>query len=429
MSGYNKCLYNAYRGRAIRRAMTLVELLVVIGILSLLAALTLPNIRDVIREQKFSRTAGIVQSYIDGARSKAIGEGRRYGVVIERASAVSPIGRAHSVRLSYAYGPPLYTGDLAGARAVVTADGNLAFNPADATTLQAAAFQSKAGQPNPIIGPGDSIGIGLVPFYFEIMRLDFPPTTSIAPLSPGNGGEWPVVVLATPARAQIIAQYTAGTELPFRVVRKPTPSMTSPLELPEGMAIDLVYSGIGLFGDDFSPLAIDNRRLDSGGMPITNRYGTLPYSPASTAPFSSGFNDFQSVTIMFDSQGTVTEVRYGSPKAGLTSVFVQGQLATSNIFLLLGKNSGVYPDAPFFFDGRDNANLADFESAWVVISRQTGEVAVSPITAYGINAGGDIMNPNSGLVVASGSAPLQTRLQAALALSRAEAASYSAVNE
>src|SRR6056297_382207 len=421
---------SARHGASGRHGLTLVELLVVIGILSLLAALTLPNVRDVIREQKFTRTAGIIQSYVAGAQAKAIGEGRRYGVVIERASADSAIGRAHSVRLSYAYGPPLYTGDVAGARAVVTNLGNLAFDPADAPTLLAARDQVAQNMPNPVIGPGDTIGIGLVPFYFEV--------TGLIPLTgqnlgsfgmPANPGQWTVAVFTGPVRAQILAQYTAGTQLPFRIVRKPTPSMTAPLELPEGTAIDLVYSGIGLFGDDFSPLAIENRRRDATNTPITNRYGVLPYNPGATLPFADGFVDYESITIMFDSQGTVNEIRFGNPStAGVTDqVVVSGGFPASNIYLLLGKSDGVYPDAPFFVTNKDRANIADFESAWVVINRQTGQVAVSPISSFAVDAAGNILNPQTGLVVAAATDTLQNRVQAAIALTRSEAAAYSAV--
>lgn len=416
-----------------RVGLTLVELLIVIGILSLLAAVSLPNIRDIIRDQKFSRTAGVVQSYIAGAQAKAIGAGRPFGVVIERAGNDSAIRRSHSVRLSYAYTPPPYAGDLAGARAIVTNNGNLAFNPADAWMLKAAAVQFLNGINDPVMGPGDSVGIGLVPRYFLIQSLNSLAASgeSIGTTPPSNATEWPLIVLTGPAQAEVMQQYPVGTSLPFRIIRQPTPSLTAPLELPEGMAIDLVFSGIGLSGDDFSPLAIDNRRFQSdGSTPVTNRYGSASYAPAGTPTFSpTELADYRSVTIMFDGTGAVSQVIFATPNNEPDVTCRLGNsVPGSNIFLLLGKLDGIYPDAPFFVDDDSQSNLTDFESSWIVINRQTGEVAVSPLSSFGVDGSGAIVNPVTGLVSAAPGATLQTKIQAAAALSRREAAAYTAVN-
>ncbi|QDS93403.1 putative major pilin subunit [Roseimaritima multifibrata] len=388
-----------------RSGLTLIELLIVIAILSLLAAISLPSIRDIIREQKTSRTASLIQAYINGARARAIGEGRSFGVVIERASTESPIGRAYSIRVSQAYVPPPYKGTGVAA---VAAGGTLTVTD---DLVYAAQQQILNGHVNPVIGPGDMVGIGATPRFFPITGISAGPIALSSSIS----------VLA-PHAAEIVAQFPVGTTLPFTIIRKPRRSFTAPLELPEGTAIDLVYSGIGLNGDQFSPLAIDDARG------LGNRYGTTPYSPLSTTPFAGGVLDFQPVTIMFNATGGVNEVRSGAP-SGATAVVVANQIPTSNIYLMLGKIGGVFPEAPFYVDKADQANLTDFESAWIVINRQTGEVALSPISAFSMGAAGNILDSNTGVEFAAASAPLQTKIQAALQLSRKEAAENRAVNQ
>lgn len=383
-----------------RSGLTLIELLIVIAILSLLAAISLPSIRDIIREQKTSRTASLIQAYINGARARAIGEGRSFGVVIERASTESPIGRAYSIKVSQAYVPPPYKGTGV---ATIATGGSLTVTD---DLVYAAQQQIANGHVNPVIGPGDMIGIGATPRFF--------PITGIA--------SGPTITVSAPHALEILSQFPVDTTLPFTIIRKPRRSFTAPLELPEGTAIDLVYSGIGLNGDQFSPLAIDDARG------LGNRYGTTSYSPLSTTPFASGVIDFQPVTIMFNATGGVSEVRSGAP-SGATAVVVANQIPTSNIYLMLGKIGGVFPEAPFYVDKADQANLTDFESAWIVINRQTGEVALSPISGFSMGAAGNILDSNTGVEFAAASTPLQTKIQAALQLSRKEAAENRAVNQ
>lgn len=69
-----------------RRAMTLVELLVVLAIVSALAALVLPAVKGMIADRKTSQTAIVVKNYLEGARARAIGKNRSVAVVLERLS-------------------------------------------------------------------------------------------------------------------------------------------------------------------------------------------------------------------------------------------------------------------------------------------------------------------------------------------------------
>ena len=79
---------------------TLVEVLVVLFLLLILAAIALPNVKDLVANQLVARSARGVSAYIDLARNRAISEGQHVGVLIERFGA-DALGRAHSVRMRH----------------------------------------------------------------------------------------------------------------------------------------------------------------------------------------------------------------------------------------------------------------------------------------------------------------------------------------
>lgn len=84
MSRYSLLL--VLRSRPVRKAVTLVELLVVLGIITLLAALILPSVKGLLSDRKSSQTAIMVKNYLEGARARAIGKNRSVSVVLERIS-------------------------------------------------------------------------------------------------------------------------------------------------------------------------------------------------------------------------------------------------------------------------------------------------------------------------------------------------------
>lgn len=69
-----------------RRGLTLVELLVVVGVVSVLAAVVLPSIKNVLSDRKSSQAAIVVKNFIEAARARAIGKNRSVAVVLERLS-------------------------------------------------------------------------------------------------------------------------------------------------------------------------------------------------------------------------------------------------------------------------------------------------------------------------------------------------------
>lgn len=422
-------------GTSVRHyGMTLVELLVVMGVLSVLTAIALPNIRTMIKQQRLSRGAAAVQAYIDGARAKAISDGQPYGVIIERVGIGNPVDRSQSILLRYAYSPPAYSGDVPEAVAVVLPSGNLAFSPMHAPTLVAAARQRTAGSREPVVRSGDMITIGTVGVTLPIIDIryatsaDFAFTAAFSNLNqspgfvPGNWpagmptdaqvADWPVVVLDNGAAYspadRIVRVLNPGTITPFTITRRPRASILPPLEMVEGTVIDLNYSGVGIGNANFSPAIIEGNVSDT-----------------SPAFFNAGRN-YGSVTIMFDPSGAVSEVRTGIPDSSDPTRSIEVVSAiTSNVFLLVGRAGNVRPgdnvdgitgvNGPVGQDKSGIANLLDLEAVWIAINRQSGEIYTATVDA--------LPRATDGSLVLPGATPL-AKLNNAIITSQTSIASY-----
>ena len=81
-----------------KRGLTLVELLVVVGVASVIAAVMLPGIKSVLTDRKSSQAAIMVRNYIEAARTRAIGRNRSVAVVFER---LSPGRASHRMECSF----------------------------------------------------------------------------------------------------------------------------------------------------------------------------------------------------------------------------------------------------------------------------------------------------------------------------------------
>ena len=66
--------------------LTLVELLVVVGVVSVVAAIVLPSVKTLLTDRKTSQSAIVIKNFFEAARARAIGKNRTVAVVLERLS-------------------------------------------------------------------------------------------------------------------------------------------------------------------------------------------------------------------------------------------------------------------------------------------------------------------------------------------------------
>lgn len=410
-----------------RRGVTLVELLVVIALLVMITAVTVPAVAPSIRQRRQREAARLVSSYIAGVRSRAIETGRPAAVVIERfnpglasttgttsqavpsiaqtVAAQQAAGTANlqpfSMYLSTAESPPPYSGDFTGSVVDVTAPPTNSLNkpdqwppgpsttfgqsyPSQVTMVLRGTIQDNWQAQNIRVGDGIRFNYQGPIYYFDNYNTNTNglitlPTPYVAPSyvyygpsDPRNNPDtsppqfWSAGLMADANAAngglgvQTVAPptFVNGGGVPYQIFRQPvSASAVAPLQLPEGIVIDIEASGVGPLGT---------------------------FSSSTTS----------SPIISFNPDGTVHLVYDGLPRRPI-----------GTIFLLIGRREQV----PLAVAGYNppTANLNDPSSLWITINSQTGQVATfenyvpsgggSNISAYG--SGGSLAGADSGFTV------------------------------
>ncbi len=360
---------------------TLVELLIAISIITVLAAIALPTLKNSLREQRLSRSAGLIQQYIEEARARAIGSGRPAGVVLERFGAEDAVNRSQVTRLRICTSPPQYVGDFGGATSLV----NRVYTtspppPQKPETFVEFYFDEKVNLllDSAANGYNNSIQIG---DYILLGQEQVPRRiVSMVPYDPGNPPMTPptplqvTVRLVEPGMPNLIVR--SGLQLPFTIVRQPTISYAAPLELVDNTVIDLLYSGVGPFGTTFSPLTMESS-FDA----------TTSYDPSASTAFSTAARDYMQVWIVFNPDGSLARIYMGQPNS--TDVIVPFSFAPlSDVHLLVGRTGQVRPDLLLSEENGEIPNLLDDQAIWITINRMSGSTssaandvaAVAPIT-------------------------------------------------
>lgn len=373
------------------KGMTLIELLIVIAIIVLLASVTLPSLKTILKDRKTSSAATQIRAYLESAKARGIAKNRDVAVVIERMplepledEASKYIHRNTAVRLSMADVLPPYRGDLNYSVVNLSAAPSsiAGYNPQPPPPL---------GQPAPwlneitidlnanptaryFLNLGDEIAFDDQSHRFEIVQItpfpiqasdtsativiwNQPPYNNPPPSRKGTMPIHPVVPLV------------AGDHR-FRIYSKPRRLFSKTLDLPKGTCIDLSLSGVGPNGRGFS----------------TEMIHDVPNLDAPATPQPAAF--FKPIYVVFNSRGTVSCL-YGNAAGAST---MDRYLPLGNIYLMVGRtdqvfrfanagdptqdlsnlSNGVSPNDPFI------NNLADSSAYWVKIAPNSGQISTAP---------------------------------------------------
>ena len=335
------------RGSGNRRAVTLVELLVIISIMVLLTAVAVPAMRPALEGRRAREAARAVNMYLGSARNRAIETGRPCGVMIQRFAGLPQC----AMELDQVEVPPPYGGDE------ITSVANVYIDPTN-NAIYAVLF--------PAISDLTLVASGLVQFDYQGPLYSINGATSQAfTLTDENNQrqQCPCILLTLGlSQAQLLPwastqpQYTPKRApslwKPYKIYRQPVKSHATPLQLPAGTVLDLDWSGFG--NTSFSPIDFD-----------TN---------------TPGIQDWP-VTVMFSPNGALYQVfhsyMYTDPTTNVTTPKYGPTNVTEPIYLLIGKRErclgpGVPPQ-----DGR--YNWQDLTNLWVTINPQTGLVTTAEV--------------------------------------------------
>ena len=348
------------RNRANRSGVTLVELLVVISIVVLLAAFTIPSMQPAMESRRVRLAARSVRAYLGATQLLAIEKNRPVGVLFER-DETEP--RACRV-LRQVEVPLPYTGDLDYATITLIFDPNSDPNwPNNDNVLS---FPTGViGDPfSPSVGPpliqsGDVLQLNNQGHRWEITIPD-----------PTNGPPWRVSLESeTTANPPATFGNSVVGPVPFKIIRQPVPSAAAPLVLPRGMVIDLNDSGYTNQSPGSVPALTPSNAED--------KVDVFAALDTTVNVLNSGIEP-SPVMIMFSPGGGIQRV-YHSAYGGTDTAGRYASPTTSSIFLMIGKwdRSGEASMLPE--DGLHNWQHA--ENLWLALNPKTGQVTVAEVYA------------------------------------------------
>ena len=324
--------------RRLRSGVTLVELLVVITILLMLLAIAAPLVVSPLESRQMREGARGVNAYIAGARDRAIANGRPVGVQLQRINVSSVQGINSAMTMNIVEVPPPYAGDFLQSRMSVS------FNTS--TNRNEITF---AGIPGPVmdqwqvlVRPGDRLRLNYQGHVYVIntTAANVNAAGFITQIVDGSGNAMCWLTTETNTWPMLI------NSAPYQVFRAPVKSAVPPLQLPEGVVIDLNASGVGATGRQFEQ-------------------GTTTGNATRQVP----------VTIMFGPNGGLDRVHFGLAN---TNNYTLGVRPSAPVYLMVGRLDKVRRDWNFDLPNEMD-NMEDLSNIWVSISPGTGLIQTNPV--------------------------------------------------
>jgi len=386
----------------VKRAVTLVELLTVLGIVTLLALLVLPSVKTLMTDRKSTNAATMVRNFLEAARARAVGSQIPVAVVLERVSSV-PLDANGDGAID---GNDLVGGRLLSATSSdpLPAGASLETNflPYNACIRLSMAEQplpitekmlnatptifSSSARPLPLLPAGVPVGLSWA--VLENVLSTSPLVTSyfiagnevslgqssnrhlivltLQPSPPSNGlagyvNLW-FGVVGRSMIASNLEQAIPSTDLAipalgetrFAIFQKPKPINGPNIQLPKGMCIDLSLSGFASFGNN----------------PLRERFSSAWVTAGLSVPSPE---ILRPIFIVFAPDGSLSRV-YANGLGSAGSVPIE---LADDLFLHVGKIDQVVPPV---FDTTTVQNLTDPSMYVVRLSSKSGGLSVAPAT-------------------------------------------------
>ncbi len=324
-----------------RHGFTLVELIVVIVVVLTVSGLAIGFLAPDNESRRIRESARQISSMMQSARAKAIETGRPVGVLIEPDA--NNVYRATSLQLVEV--APLFGGDFATSGAIIEPSSSTQADVYLGSGLDRSMNPPRFNTPDSawvdLIRPGDTIRFNRQGHYYLIINVD--------PGAAGNANVPALQIQAIDGGFPPYAFYPLPDpmnsdlwlQVPYEILRQPETSAGTPLELPDGIVIDLSMSGIG-------------------------KAGHLPGFDALNDPMYP--NNAGPIALMFTPKGQAAVWAPNDP----TGAFVLQAIPFDSVFLNIGTNEAVWGGGNV--STSDTCNTALPSSYWVTVHHQTGQV-------------------------------------------------------